>query len=98
MTFPYNIYYGTRCNCKYRFTKNFRNEQDALNFSENLANSYYYKNEGKQGIPKFNQLMHESQLTGIDIEQLYKDHIYDSMRWYVIPTEVDTISSKNIKY
>jgi len=97
----YNIYYGTigkTLGCKYRFTKSFKNDQEASKFAKDAASSFYYKNEGKYGIPHFNQIAKESKITGLDIEQLYKDHINDMMRWYAIPTEVDTISTNKLKY
>lgn len=100
MMTQYNIYFGTigkTLGCKYRFTKIFKNEQDAINFAKKSAESFYYKNEGRFGIPKFNQISKESEITGIDIEVLYNDHIQDMMRWYAIPTELDTISSKKLK-
>lgn len=101
MTIAYNIYYGTigkTLGCKYRFTKNCYTEQDAKNIAKNAAASFYYKNEGKYGIPSFNQVLKESKLTGVDIEDLYEEHIRDMMRWYAIPTEFDTIPSKKLKY
>lgn len=96
----YNIYFGTigkTLGCKYRFTRWCRTEEEAKRIAENSAASLYYKNEGKYGIPSYNQIEKESELTGIDIEQLYKDHITDMTRYYVIPTEVDTISVNKLK-
>ena len=95
----YNIYYGTiGKGAKYRFTKMLKSDKDANNFAEKCASSYYYKNEGRYGIPSFKQIISEVQLTGIDVEKLYKEHIYDTIRWYAIPTNLDTISSKYLKY
>lgn len=93
----YNIYYGLRTNVKYRFSKNFRSEQDAVEFSKNLATSFYYKNEGKHGLPGYNQIQKESELTGVSITKLYDEYVADSCRWYAIPTEVDSIPSYKIK-
>lgn len=96
----YNIYFGTigkTLGCKYRFTRWCRTEEEAKRIAENSAASLYYKNEGKYGIPSYNQIEKESELTGIDVEQLYKDHIYDMTRYYIIPTEVDTISTNKLK-
>ena len=97
----YNIYYGTigkTLGEKYRFTKNFRNEQEALKAAKNAATSFYYKNEGKFGLPSFTDINKESEYTGVSIEKLYEEHIEDMMRWHVIPSNLDTISSKKLKY
>ncbi len=97
----YNIYYGTigkTLGVKYRFTKNCKNEQDAIKIAKNAASALYYKNEGKFGLPSFIDINNESEITGIDIEKLYNEHIEDMMRWYVIPTELDTISIRKLKY
>lgn len=97
----YNIYYGTigkKLGVQYRFTKSCKSEQEANNFAYYAATSFFYKNEGKYGVPTYDQISKESEITGIDIEKLYKEHIYDFIRWYVIPTELDTISNKNLKY
>ena len=97
----YNIYYGTIgkiLGVKYRFTRNCRNEQEAIKIAKNSAASFYYKNEGKYGLPGFVQIDKESNLTGVPIEKLYEEHINDMMRWYIIPTELDTISSKNLRW
>jgi hypothetical protein len=97
----YNIYFGTigkTLGVKYRYTKNFKNEQEALKTAKNDATSLYYKNEGKFGIPDFLQITKESELTGIPIESLYNAHIEDMTRYFVIPTELDTIPFKGIHY
>ena len=97
----YNIYFGTigkTLGCRYRFTKWCRNEQEAKKVAENAATSLYYKNEGKYGIPSYEQIEQESEITGVDIEILYKEHIKDMMRFYAIPTSDDTISTKKLKY
>ena len=97
----YNIYFGTIgkfLGCRYRFTKWCKNEADAKRIAESAASSYYYKNEGKFGIPTYNQISKESEITGIDIEDLYKEHIYDMMRFYAIPTENDTVPSKRLRF
>lgn len=97
----YNIYFGTigkTLGCKYRFTKSCKNEQEALSIAKNAAASFYYKNEGKYGIPTYNQIQKESEITGVDIEKLYNEHIYDMTRYFVIPTEEDTIPNKKLKF
>ena len=97
----YNIYFGTigkTLGCKYRFTKWCKTDQDALKIAENYATSFYYKNEGKYGIPSYNEISKESDITGIDIEQLYKDHINDMMRYYAIPTSIDSIPNRKLKF
>lgn len=97
----YNIYYGTIgkiLGIRYRFTKNCKNENEALKIAENAASTLYYKNEGKYGIPTFTEISEESKITGIPLETLYNSHIKDMTRFFVIPTEIDTISSKNIVF
>jgi len=97
----YNIYYGTigkTLGVKYRFTKTCKGDQDAIRLAKNAATSFYYKNEGKYGLPSFVDINKESNLTGISIEKLYEDHINDMMRWYAIPTMEDTVSSKKLKF
>ena len=97
----YNIYFGTigkTLGCKYRFTKWCKDEQSALDLAKKSACSFYYKNEGKYGIPSFSQIDKESKITGIDIEVLYNDHIEDMMRWYSIPTTEDSIPNNKLKF
>ncbi len=97
----YNIYFGTigkKLGVKYRYTNNFKNEQDAIANAKNAASSFFYKNEGKYGIPKFSDISKESEITGLSIDILYQDHINDFMRWYAIPTAEDTISSDNLRW
>ena len=99
MTF--NIYYGTigkTLGVKYRFTRNCNREEDALRIAKNAASALFYKNEGKYGLPTFNQISKESNLTGISIEKLYEEHIEDMTRYHVIPTELDTIPSKKLRW
>jgi hypothetical protein len=93
----YNFYFGTIGTCKYRYTKWCKSEQDATRILNNEVSSFYYKNEGKFGISTYDTIVKESEITGVDIEQLYKDHIYDMMRGYIIPTEIDTIPNKKLK-
>ena len=95
----YNIYYGSigdRLKVAYHYTKDFRNEKEALEEAKKGASSLYYKFEGKFGLPSFTQISNEAKLTGIPMKKLFEDHIYDMMRWYAIPTEEDSISSKDI--
>ena len=97
----YNIYFGSigkTLAVKYQFTKWCKDEESALTLAENAASSLYYKNEGKYGIPPYSQISKDSEYTGIDIETLYKDYIKYYMRWYVIPTNIDTVSNKKLKY
>ena len=97
----YNIYYGTIgkiLGVKYRFTRNCRNEQDAIKLAKNAVTTFYYKNEGKYGLPSFDQINKESKITGLSIESLYDDHIEDMCRWYAIPTEEDTIPSDKLRW
>lgn len=97
----YNIYYGTigkTLGIKYRFTRNCRNEQEAIKLAKNAVTTFYYKNEGKYGLPSFDQINKESKITGLSIESLYDDHIEDMCRWYAIPTEEDTIPSDKLRW
>lgn len=97
----YNIYFGTigkTLGVKYHFTKWCKNEEDALNIAKNSVASLYYKNEGKYGLPSYNEISEESKITGIDIEKLYQEHIDDLTRFYVIPTEIDTIPTRKLKF
>lgn len=97
----FNIYFGTigkKLGCKYQFTKWCKNEQEAFKLAENSAQSLYYKYEGKFGLPSYNQIAKESEITGVDIEILYQEHIKDMIRFFVIPTEVDTISNKKLRF
>ena len=98
----YNIYYGTigkTLGVKYRFTRNCtRGEQEALKIAKNAETSFYYKNEGKYGLPSFDDLNKESKITGLSIEDLYNEHIEDMCRWYVIPTELDTIPTNKLRW
>ena len=97
----YNIYFGTigkTLGCKYRFTKWCKDESNAKEMAKSAADSFYYRNEGKYGIPDYSQISKESEMTDIDIEELYKDHINDMMRYYVIPTSIDSIPSKKLKF
>ena len=96
----YNIYFGTigkTLGCKYRFTKWCKNNQEANEIAESAARSFYFKNEGKYGIPTYDQIVKESKITGLEIETLYNDHIKDMMRFYSIPTDLDTIINDEIK-
>lgn len=97
----FNVYFGTigqTLGVKYKFTKEFKSEFDAMKQAKDLATTFYYKNEGKFGIPSFNTINKESEITGIPIEKLYEEHINDMIHFYVIPTELDTIPTKELKY
>lgn len=100
MTF--NIYFGTigkSLGVRYRFTRNCnKGMQEALRIAKNAASSYYYKNEGKYGLPSFEDINREHQITGASIENLYDEHIEDMCRWYAIPTELDTIPSNKLRW
>lgn len=97
----YNIYFGTigkTLGIKYRFTKNFRSEEQAKQYAKNAVISFYYKNEGKFGLPSYIQIAKESELIGVPIEKLYEEHIEDMTRYYAIPTDLDTIPIRKLKY
>ena len=99
MTF--NIYYGTigkTLGVRYRFTKNFKSEEEAIKTAKRAVQSFYYKNEGKFGLPSFDIISKESKITGRSIEDLYDEHIEDMCRWYVIPTELDTIPTNKLRW
>ena len=92
----FNIYYGSIGNTlkvKYHFTKKYKSEEDALKDAYNRACSMYYKNEGKYGLPSYEQIADEANITDLSIKTLYQDHINDMMRWYAIPTELDTVTN-----
>ena len=95
----YNIYFGTigkTLGVKYRYTKNFKSELDAIKNAENEVFNLYLRNEGKYGIPSYNDIEKESKITGVDIEKLYQEHVKDMTRFYIIPTELDTISQNDL--
>lgn len=97
----YNIYYGTigkTLGVKYRFTREFKNTNYANNYAKSAAASFFYKNEGKYGLPHFRDIAKEVEITGIDVEKLYDEHIQDMMRWYAIPTELDTVPTSKLKW
>lgn len=97
----YNIYFGTigkTLGCKYRFTKWCKSETDAISLAKKSSESFYMKNEGKFGIPNYEQIAKESEITGLNIEQLYQDHVNDMTRYYVIPTNLDSIPNKRLKF
>lgn len=97
----YNIYFGTigkTLGVRYRYTKSFRTAEDALEHAKKEASNFYYKNEGKYGIPSYGTISKESEITGMDIEDLYKEHIEDMTRYFAIPTEEDTIPRKKLRY
>ena len=97
----FNIYFGTigkTLGCKYRFTKWCQNDLEAKKIAKNGAASMYYKYEGKHGLPSYDQISKESEITERSIEKLYQDHINDMTRYYVIPTEIDTIPDDELKY
>lgn len=100
MTF--NIYFGTigkSLGVKYRFTKNCnRGMQEALRIAKSAATSFYYKNEGRYGLPSFEDISKESKITGRSIEALYDEHIEDMCRWYAIPSDLDTIPSYKLHW
>ena len=96
----YNIYFGTigkTLGVKYRYTKNFKNEQEAIKNTESDVFNFYLKNEGKYGIPSYNDIEKESKITGVDIETLYREHFVDMTRFYIIPTELDTIPQNKLR-
>lgn len=97
----FNIYFGTigkTLGVKYRYSKKYRNRESALADAKKSAESFYYKNEGTYGLPSFKEISNESRITGLNLDTLYKDHINDMMRYFVIPTEEDTISSSDLKW
>lgn len=98
----FNIYFGTIGNsntrCKYRYTAYFNTEEAAIEKAHKEAENLYYKLEGTHGLSSFNIINKESKITEKSLSQLYTDHINDMMRWYAIPTNLDIISNKNIKY
>lgn len=97
----YNIYYGTvgkKLGVKYRYTKSFKSQEEAEAYAYKEAESFYYKNEGTYGLPSFSDIKKEADYLDMPIEDLYKDHIKDMMRWYTIPSDMDTIPNKKLKW
>lgn len=97
----YNIYYGTigkTLGVKYRYTKACKTDEDAKKLARKSAQSFYLKNEGKYGIPSFDVISKESDITGLDMEALYNDHMEDMIRYFAVPTELDTIPNKKLKF
>lgn len=97
----YNLYYGTvdgPLKIQYRGTRSFVNDEFANAEAFKEASNLYYKNEGKFGLPGFNKIKEEQEITGINILKLYEEHIKDLMRWFAIPTEVDIVNNKGIKF
>ena len=97
----YNIYFGTigkTLGCKYRYTKRFNSIQEARDHVKEAAASFYYQNEGTFGLPSYIQILKESKLLNIPMQDLYEDHINDMCRYYVIPTEKDSIPKKKLKF
>lgn len=97
----YNIYFGTigkTLGIKYRFTTLCDNENEANKIAQKEAELLYYKNEGRYGIPTIFDIDSEAKLTGVSTETLVKEHIKDLCRWYAIPTKVDSVTKKQLKY
>lgn len=97
----YNLYYGTvsgPLEITYRITRSFSDDESAKNAAFEEATNLYYKNEGKYNLPSYVKIKEESDLTGVNILKLYKDHINDLMRWFAVPTVLDTVSNKELKY
>ena len=97
----YNLYYGTvdgPLKIEYRITRSFNDDQSATNAAFEEATNMYYKNEGKHNLPSYNQVKQESDITGINILKLYQEHVKDLMRWFAVPTVLDTVSNKKLKF
>ena len=97
----YNIYFGLadgELKCKYQYTKEFKNEQEAIKDTKRNLLLYYYEHEGTHHIPSFSQISEEAEYLDKDVEKLISEHINDLFRYFVIPTEVDTISTGNLNY
>lgn len=97
----YNLYYGTVAgplSVKYRVTRSFNDDESAKNAAFEEATNTYYKNEGKYNLPSYKEIKEESDITGINILKLYQEHIKDLMRWFAVPTALDTVSNKELKF
>lgn len=99
----YNIYYGTRSTnpkgkVQYRFTKNVKDKKSALRAAKESATTFYYKNGGKYGITTFSKVYEESNITGVPVKDLYAEHINVDMKMFVVPTNEDVVSTKDLKY
>ncbi len=97
----YNLYYGTvdgPLKVKYRVTRSFNDDISAKNAAFEEATNLYYKNEGTSGLPGYSIIQKESEVTGINILKLYKEHVEDLMMWFAVPTVLDTVSNKKLKF
>ena len=97
----YNIYFGLadgELKCKYQYTKEFKNETEALKDTRRNLLAFYYKYEGTHHIPSFIKISEEAEYLHKDVEKLINEHINDLIRYFIVPTEVDTISSNDIVY
>lgn len=97
----YNIYFGLadgELKCKYQYTKEFKNEIEALKDTKRNLLAFYYKYEGTHHIPSFVTISEEAEFLHKDVEKLINEHVNDLIRYFIVPTEVDTISSNDIVY
>ena len=93
----FNIYFGTiGTGAQYQYTMYFENEEEAKKEAYKKAATYYYRNAGDFHIPGKAEIEKEVKITGLDISTLFQEHIKDIMRWYAIPTKLDSISSKDL--
>lgn len=97
----FNVYFGLadgELKCKYQYTKEFKNETEAIKDTKRNLLAFYYKYEGTHHIPSFIQISEEAEYLNRDVEKLITEHIHDLFRYFIIPTEVDIVSSKDLKY
>lgn len=97
----YNLYFGTFAGdlqIQYRYTVKCKTEDEVKKIlAKDIAN-FYYRNEGTHHIPSYVDINRESTITRQSIEKLYNEHINDLIRSFYIPTELDTVSKKDLVY
>jgi len=94
----FNIYFGSIANTKYQYTKSFKNEIDANKNAEQSMFNFYFKKEGTKGFPSYNTIYKEAQKLNVEVGNLYSQYVNSMCRYYVIPTELDTISKKDLMF
>ena len=97
----FNLYFGLAdgpLKVKYQYTKKYKTEEDANKDLFKIAQNFYYKYEGSHHIPSYVDINKESEITGKSLESLYAEHTKDLVRFFCVPTEVDTISTRNLIY
>lgn len=96
----FNIYYGFTGvfnPVKYRYSDHYKTEKEAFDDAKTQVTKLFMENCGTNGIPSFLDIQKESKELKVPLKALLDDYIWDRTRFYVIPTSLDTISSKGIR-